>query len=701
MAINGGWSGTILRVNLTSGRIIRENTEKYIEYIGGMGLGYKIMWDEVPEGTKPFDPENKIIFGVGPLTGSGAISSGRTNITSLLASNPFHGVTDSHMGGHFAVEMKYAGYDGIIIEGKSSSPVWLKIDDDQVSLEDAAPFWGEGTTKTIAGITAAMGQDSQVAAIGQAGENMVPLSIIRTGPSHSAGGHGGVMGSKRLKGIGIKGTGAVHLVGDGKKWYKLNAHTLSLFGANNNHAVPREPQPWAEYSHPGSRWTAKPGLFWEKAETPVETGICSAKEQNKIGYRTMKAVLDLGAAGPKYTVRMGGCAACPIRCHSHLEVPQLENYGQTPYVANTCMGFYSPFGVMFKGYNVEGESADDASVIGKALGTKLADDYGVWCNYGQIGRDLKWTYEHGVLKRVLPVDEYASIPWELLEKGDPAFYLDFYRRIAMKEGELSRLGDGAWTIAERWNLGEEYWTYAKNKLWSKVGFPVHHSNESNGQVGALISCMFNRDAQCHTHQNLLGSGLPLEIQREIAAEIWGGPEALDAPANYTPMNRGKAKMAKWSIIRNVLHDSLTLCNWMWPMMVSPQKERNYRGDTTIESVYYTLATGIEITEAELDLAAERIFNLHRALTVKQMGTMDMRNRHDQLTGWQFDMDPDKKAFTPGTIKLDRDDFETALTMFYEEMGWDPKTGAPTRAALEKCNLGYVADELAGKGLLPA
>ena len=167
------------------------------------------------------------------------------------------------------------------------------------------------------------------------------------------------------------------------------------------------------------------------------------------------------------------------------------------------------------------------------------------------------------------------------------------------------------------------------------------------------------------------------------------------------MNRYKAKMAKWSIVRNVLHDSLTLCNWMWPMMASPQKERNYRGDTALESKYYPEATGFKVTEAQLDASAERVFHLHRALTVKQMGTTDMRNQHDRLTGWQFEMNPDKEAFTPGTVKLDREDFETALTMFYEEMGWDAETGAPTRASLEKVKLGYVADELDKLGLLPA
>jgi aldehyde:ferredoxin oxidoreductase len=701
MAQTGGFAGKILRVNLSSREISYEKTEKYKNYIGGMGLGYKIMWDEVPAGTKPYDVENKLIFGVGPLTGSGAICSGRTNITSLLPSNPFYGVSDSHMGGHFAVEMKYAGYDGIILEGKSERPVWLRIDDDKVTLEDATLFWGHGTFDTIAGITSMMGKDAQVAAIGQAGENMVNLSVIRTGLSHSAGGHGGIMGSKNLKAIGIKGTGSVKIAMDKMKWYNLNKQTLSLFGANNQHVVPRTPQAWAEYHHPGSRWTAKEGLYWEKADPPIETGVCEAKQLNKMGYRTMKAMLDLGANGPKYTVRMGGCAACPVRCHSHVEVPQLQNYGVDPHVANTCMGFFSPSGVMFKGMNVAGEAKDDANVIGRSLGSHLADDYGVWCNYGQLGRDFKWAYEKGILKRVLPAAEYASIPWEKLESGDPSFYQDFYRRLAMKEGELSHLADGAHWLAERWNFGEEYWTDKNNKLWSKVGFPVHHSNEANGQVGALISSMFNRDAQCHTHMNFIGSGLPVELQQEIAAEIWGAADAIDPPANYQPMTKAKAKFAKWSIVRNVLHDSLTLCNWMWPMALSPHKDRGYRGDTALEAAYYSAVTGEKMSEEELDTAAERVFTLHRALTVKQMGTIQMREQHDRLTGWQFDLDPDKKPFTAGTIKLDREDFETALTMFYEECGWDPKTGAPTKETLVRLGLKYVADELEVMGLLPA
>lgn len=700
MSKSYGWAGKILRVNLTNGNITMEDTSKYKDFVGGMGIGYKVMYDEVPAGTKPYDEANKIVFGVGPLTGSGAPCSSRTNITSLLPSNPYHAVADSHMGGNFAAMLKYAGYDSIIIEGKSNKPVWLNIEDDKVTIEDASGIWGKGIYDSTATINSIVGREASVAAIGQAGENLVNLSVIMNGYSHSAGGHGGIMGSKNLKAISVKGTGSVKVAGTGKEWVDLNKYMLKdIIGANNQHVVPSTPQPWAEYHHEGSRWTARKGLEWGAAEPPIETGECAAGDINRVGYRTHKGVKDLGEVAAKYTVRMGGCQSCPIRCHAQLKLPQLKKYGVSENAANTCMGWFSPVGVMFKGTKDQFEKGD-ANMIAGSLGSQLADDYGVWCNYGQIGRDLKYAYENGILERVLPKEEYDSINWQLVEDGNPEFLVDFYRRIAFKEGELSVLGEGAYWIDKKWNMGEKYWNDKSMKLWSPLGYPVHHSNEAGGQVGALISCLSNRDAQNHSHMNFIGSGLPIEVQKEVAAELFGSGDAIDPPANYTPMNEYKAKFVKWSLIRNCLHDSLTLCNWMWPMTVSPSKDRNYRGDTALESKFMNLVTGEDISEEELDLAGERIFTLHRALTVKQMGTTDMRGKHDVMTDWVYDMDPDVEAFTPGTIKMDREDMQIALTMLYKEMGWDEKTGAPTKETLERLGLNDVAADLEKLNLLP-
>ena len=212
-----GYTGKILRVNLGTGKISVDDTLKYKAFIGGEGIAMKIMWDEVAPGVKPYDPENKIIFGTGPLCGTGVPCSGRTNITSLLPSSPFFGVSSSHMGGYFATELKYAGWDMIVVEGKAASPVWLRIEDDKVKIEDARWMWGKGIFDAQAMVASFMGKQAQVAAIGQAGENLVNLSVIRTGSSHSAGGHGGIMGSKNLKAVGVIGTGSVNIAASPKE----------------------------------------------------------------------------------------------------------------------------------------------------------------------------------------------------------------------------------------------------------------------------------------------------------------------------------------------------------------------------------------------------------------------------------------------------------------------------------------------------
>lgn len=204
---------------------------------------------------------------------------------------------------------------------------------------------------------------------------------------------------------------------------------------------------------------------------------------------------------------------------------------------------------------------------------------------------------------------------------------------------------------------------------------------------------------CHTITNVVNSGLPYEINKSIL-EGYFGEGCLDKTKNYTPINEGKINFAKFGVMRQILHDSFVLCNWVWPMTVSPRKERGYKGDLTVEAQYMAAVTGGDWTVESLDHATERIIQLHRAMTVLAANTNDMRNEHDVVSNFIFDMDPDKAPFTEGTVKLEREDWQKTLTMFYEAFGWDPTTGCPTRATLEKFDLKDVADDLEAHGLLP-
>ena len=145
MAESYGWAGKILRVNLTTGEITTQDDEKYHKYIGGMGMAYRIMYEEAPMELDPYDEKALVIFGVGPLTGAGVPCSGRMNVTFRSTWSKGHSIIDAHMGGHIGSMLKYAGYDGIVVSGISEKPVYLRIEDGNVSLEDATEIWGKGT----------------------------------------------------------------------------------------------------------------------------------------------------------------------------------------------------------------------------------------------------------------------------------------------------------------------------------------------------------------------------------------------------------------------------------------------------------------------------------------------------------------------------------------------------------------------------
>lgn len=697
---NGGFSGKVLRVDLSTGKVSFEDTvERYGELLGGTGIGYQVLWDEVPPGTGPFDPANKIVFATGALAGTGVPCNGRTAVTTLFPPCwPKPLVGSGHMGGHFAAKLKYAGYDGVIIEGRADHPVWIFIRDGRVEIRDAKHLWGSGIRRTTLEISQEMGADCVVAAIGQAGENLVPLSVIMNSGSHSAGGVGAVMGAKNLKAIGVQGSGAVRIAGDKAEWERLIKFHLSILGGNNQHVVPSFPHPHSEHYNPNSRWVGAQGKRWGAADPPVEING-GLHDLNRIAFRTNSAAYFLGENAWKYTVRGNGCTACPIRCHTILKVPSVTaKYGIRELAQNTCAGMV--FGRSFF-KNIPGGLQGETAIEAAMVGMNLADDLGVWCNYGQLQRDLIKLYYEGTLKTKIGTEEYGSIPWDKYEGGDPGFLLDILPRVALRKGELGHaLGLGTGGLLAGWSIPEENWSKDRATNYWKFGHPKHHANEDDGQCGAIISTQYNRDPQCHSHTNFIRNGLPLAVQKKLAAEIWGAPDAVDAPGSYTPMNIHKARRARWSLVRKELHDCLGICNWMGPWVASPLKERGYSGDDSLESKFYSLATGKQTSREELDLIGERIFVLHRALTIRDMGTTEMRAQHDLIPQWAYN-DPDgTPVFTKGTIRMDPQDMIKALDMFYEVMGWHKATGSPTGEAYARLGLQKVGQKLEEMKLVP-
>ena len=206
-----GWTGTILRVDLTKGTVTREATDPKVarDYLGARGLGGYIVRSEVDPNTDALGPDNKLVFAPGPLTGTFAPSAGRFDV---VTKGPLNGVlAASNSGGTFGPELKYAGYDAVVIEGKAKKPVYVWIKDDEVEIRDAAAIWGHDTPDTTDMLRAETDEDAKVSCIGPAGEHLSLIANIMNEMHRAAGrtGVGAVMGSKNLKAVAVYGTGAV------------------------------------------------------------------------------------------------------------------------------------------------------------------------------------------------------------------------------------------------------------------------------------------------------------------------------------------------------------------------------------------------------------------------------------------------------------------------------------------------------------
>ena len=209
--MRGGYLGKVLRLDLTKGSIVEEDLpeERVLRnFLGGVGLATKIAADEVPQTVQPFDPENRIVFMTGPLTGTIAPSSSRYTVLAAVSHNVPKALGAAWAGGYWAAWLKFAGFDGLIVQGASEKPVWLWIHDGRAELHDASRIWGRDTHETERLLKDEIGDAyASVLCIGPAGENMVKGALISNDRNHIAAksGGGAVLGAKKLKAIAISG----------------------------------------------------------------------------------------------------------------------------------------------------------------------------------------------------------------------------------------------------------------------------------------------------------------------------------------------------------------------------------------------------------------------------------------------------------------------------------------------------------------
>ena len=202
-----GYAGNILRADLSSGSYSALSTLDYADrFVGGRGIAAKLYWDEVPSDVRALDPENALIFAIGPMTGIPVIGGSRWHVCGKSpATYPEH-LSHCNLGGDWAVRLRSSGYDALLVRGKAERPVYLLVHDGSCELRDASALWGKGAIETKAILKQELGNSVSIVAIGPAGENRATMAtLLADNDASGAGGMGAVMGSKNLKAIAIMG----------------------------------------------------------------------------------------------------------------------------------------------------------------------------------------------------------------------------------------------------------------------------------------------------------------------------------------------------------------------------------------------------------------------------------------------------------------------------------------------------------------
>ncbi|HOW22455.1 MAG TPA: aldehyde ferredoxin oxidoreductase family protein [Sedimentibacter sp.] len=301
-----GYTEKIIRVDLTNKTIKIEklNMDYAKEYIGGRGLATKYLYEEIDPQIDPLSPENKLIFMTGPVTGTNATCAGRFNV---VAKAPLTGtIGAANSGGYFGPELKFAGYDGIIFEGKANSPVYLHINDDLVELKDASHVWGKDVFETTDILLSENEEDAKVACIGPAGEKLVLFAAVMNDKDRAAGrsGLGAVMGSKNLKAVVVKGTKGLSVANP----MQFNKAVANAREKVTSHAVTGTGGGLATY---GTEILVN--ILNEMHAFPTNNWQASRfEEAEKISGEYLTE---------NYLVRNKACFACPIGCGRTIRIP--------------------------------------------------------------------------------------------------------------------------------------------------------------------------------------------------------------------------------------------------------------------------------------------------------------------------------------------------------------------------------------------
>ncbi len=563
---NGGYTGKILRINLTEQRSNEEELPLEVakDYIGGAGFGIKYLYDEVPAGTDPLVPHNKLVFASGPFSGTTIPCASRMAVT---AKSPLTGAVGMALtGGHFPVELKYAGYDALIIEGKAEKPTYVWIKNGKVQFRSAKKVWGMKTTDTQQIIKNELNdQNARIACIGPAGENMCKIACI-INELRAAGrkGLGAVMGSKNLKAIAVRGNTKI-AIADKEK--------LKIARAEFTQAMKESPVLYPQFAKLGTSMIVDP---------MCAMGIFPGKNFSATGEF---APADKIGAEVQETRNVGSehCYGCPVGC-SQLKVAKTGAYAGVMSEGPEFETMYS-FGGMTGVDNIDAIIAAD----------RLADELGLdTISAGATIGFAMELYEKGILSK----EETGGLEPNF---GNEEAMVALLRLMAFREGIGDTLADGTRKAAERIGRGSDKYAMHVKGLelpgYDVRGAKAHGLNYATSYTGAD----HNRG---YAFQEIFGIPIPYEVDRFAA--------------------KGKGKLTKWNQdVRSATCDAPTMCAFLLDMAVpaiATQNTANLMG----------AVTGLKYTPEEVQAVGERINNLARAFNVQEGFTRDDDTLPDRL-----------------------------------------------------------------------
>ena len=633
-----GYNGKIIRVNLTDRTVkIEEPGEKFFrKYLGGRGIISYYLLNEVPAGADPLSPENKLVFSTSIATGVPVPGFGRQSIGAKSPLTGFYGESES--GGFWGPELKTAGYESIIVEGKSENPVYISIKNEKIEIKDASHLWGKETGEVYDQIIEELSEPRlRTLIIGPAGENLVRVAGVAHDLSHYHGrtGMGAVMGSKKLKAVVVRGTNKLEFA-DPEKLKSIAKFFIQNFKNNaDNHG---------QNNHGTSDY-----YFGAQAAGSLPTKNFTTGYFDELDYTADELHAEL-------KIKSDGCYACPVRCKQHFKADKPykieERYGGPEF--ETLAAFGSLCGVSDR------YAGPKAHEICNRLGLDTVSTGGI----------IAFAMECAE-KGLIGEEELGDMD---LRYGNAEAMLRMIEMIAYREGFGNLLAEGTKIAAKKIGKGaEQYAMHVKGQEFAmaepraKFGVGLAYAVSPTGadhlqheHDGAFDSALTGYSHSIDDPNSFLKALYPMGILDPVPSLSLGGEKVQ----LFTYLQH------YWS-----LFECLDLCIFTF------EPVRTLKVNHLVEIV--SAATGWDTSLFELMKAGERATTMTRCFNVKQ----GLTRKDDKLPERLF------KAIESGPLagsKMDKIEFEKALTLYYQMMGWTDEDGFPTAGKLYELGLGWLA-----------